>query len=426
MFTHSPQSFEIPYGSSSVPLQLTPDLYADVILPPESPPLPDPLHQVEQALEHPLNGFSYQSLGAGQSVAIAVNDKTRPVPHHLLLPPLLARLEALGYPPQQIKLIIATGTHTPATRQEIEASLPSGVLERYPVLSHNCDDLEQLVYLGVTSRQTPIWVNRSFYEADQRIVVGNIEPHHFMGFSGGVKSAAIGLAGRETINPNHAMLIDPLARMGEFDHNPMRQDIEEIGQRIGVHLALNTVMNRHKQIVKVFAGRPLDVMRAGMDASRQVCQIPVSHVYDLAIASPGGHPKDINLYQAQKAITHAAHIVRDGGVVLLAAACPEGSGSAAFEAFVEDVSGYEEVFRKFKQLGFRVGPHKAFQIAREAARIHLMLLSEIPPQLVQKFLLQPVPTLQEGFHEALSLFAEQPRIALMPYATNTIPIIQGD
>ncbi len=132
------------------------------------------------------------------------------------------------------------------------------------------------------------------------------------------------------------------------------------------------------------------------------------------------------LYQAQKAITHAAHIVRDGGVVLLAAACPEGSGRRAFEAFVEDVSGYEEVFRKFKQLGFRVGPHKAFQIAREAARIHLMLLSEIPPQRVQKFLLQPVPTLQEGFHEALSLFAEQPRIALMPYATNTIPIIQGD
>ena len=80
-----------------------------------------------------------------------------------------------------------------------------------------------------------MWVNRTYHEADLRIVVGDIEPHQFPGFSGGVKSAAIGLAGKATMNTNHAMMSDPKAQIGRYDDNPCRQDIEEIGQMMGVH-----------------------------------------------------------------------------------------------------------------------------------------------------------------------------------------------
>ena len=134
-----------------------------------------------------------------------------------------------------------------------------------------------------------------------------------MGFSGGVKGAAIGLAGRATINHNHAMMSDPRAALDRYDDNPARQDVEEIGRLIGVHFALNTILNREKQLIHVLAGEPVAVMQAGIPLVRDLVEIPVSAPFDLVIASPGGHPKDINLYQAQKALAHAARIAKPGG-----------------------------------------------------------------------------------------------------------------
>ena len=189
-------------------------------------------------------------------------------------------------------------------------------------------DLRDLVQ-WVKKRGTPVWVNRRFVEADLRIVVGNIEPHQFQGFSGGVKSAAIGLAGRETVNHNHAMMTDPLAQLGRYDDNPARQDVEEIGRLIGIHVVLNAILNEKKKIMHVVAGEPAAVMEIGIPLSRKVCQVAIAAPFNLVIASPGGHPKDINVYQTQKALAHANLITRDGGMVILAAACPEGSGSAS-------------------------------------------------------------------------------------------------
>ena len=152
-----------------------------------------------------------------------------------------------------------------------------------------------------------------FGQADLRIVVGNLEPHQFMGFSGGVKTAAIGLGGRDTINQNHALMLDPHSDLARYDDNPARQDVEEAGRLIGVHFALNVVINESKQIVRVLAGDPRAVMQEGMPLVLQIYQVRVAAPFDVLIASPGGHPKDINLYQAQKALGHAARVTRKGG-----------------------------------------------------------------------------------------------------------------
>ena len=202
--------------------------------------------------------------------------------------------------------------------------------------------------------------------------MGNVEPHQFQGFSGGVKSAAIGLAGRETINHNHARMIDPRAQLGHYADNPARQDVEEIGAMIGVHLALNAVLNGQKQIVHAVAGEPRAVMEAAIPLSRQVSQAPVAAPFDLVIASAGGHPKDLNLYQAQKALAHAALVTRDGGTVIVVAACPEGTGSRSYEAWMQGVGSHEEVFARFEREPFRVGPHKAFLMSRDAARVRTL------------------------------------------------------
>src|SRR5204863_8355596 len=135
------------------------------------------------------------------------NDKTRPVPHSLLLPELLHALAHIGISPHAISFVVATGLHEPMSETEFPVILPAEILRRHRVVSHDSRRKENLVQRGRTARGTPVWINRAFAEADLRIVVGNLEPHQFVGFSGGVKTAAIGLAGPETINHNHAFML---------------------------------------------------------------------------------------------------------------------------------------------------------------------------------------------------------------------------
>jgi len=413
----------LPYGKKFLDFEIPENYNVDIIAPSEVQAAPDPLDAVRQAILSPL-GFSLKDFAKARSVAIAVNDKTRPVPHELLLPPLLEELERFGFPSKAFTLFIATGTHQPMPPSDFHRILPPEIIRKYTIVSHDCDDLDNLVDLGITQYGTKVLANKLYYQSDLRIVVGNIEPHHFAGFSGGMKSAAIGLAGRETINHNHTMLTDKKAIVGEYDQNPLRQDIEQIGKKIGIHFAVNAVLNANKQIVKVFTGDPVSVMQAGIPEARKICQTYVGHRYDIVIASVGGHPKDINFYQSQKAISHSALITRDGGTIILVAACPEGTGSQSYESFMQDIRTFPEVFEKFKRDGFRVGPHKAFQVAREGMRIHITLVSEMDAELVSKLLLTHANNLQEAFAKVQGGLSADSQIAVMPRATNTIPIIR--
>jgi len=416
----------LPYGRATLSAALPEPYRADLISLAPQPAVADPVGVVTATLDNLLGDAAWGDFAGARSVAIAINDKTRPVPHHYLLPPLLRKLESLGLPPAAIRLIIATGTHAPMPPAEFTAVLPPEILARYPVLCHDADDAANLVHLGTTGQGTPVWINRAYLEAELRLVVGNIEPHQFQGFSGGVKSAAIGLAGRATVNHNHAMMTHPAAALGRYRDNPARQDVEEIGQMIGVQLALNAILNDEKGIVRVLAGAPGAVMAAGIPLAQAICQATVNGRYDLVIASPGGHPKDINLYQAQKGLAHASLIVRDGGVVILAAACPEGTGSRGYEQWVQGMASHQAVLARFAQEGFRVGPHKAFQIARDAVRLKVLLVSEMAPASVRRLLLTPVASLQEGVNTAVAQLPPNPRIALMPKANGTIPLLVGN
>lgn len=418
--------FHLPYGYHQQALDIPDDYPVDWIEPPYIQAAADPLRVVRDALAYPVDGNPLSSYLPAGNIVIAVNDKTRPVPNEHLLPPLLETLHAGGVSANMITFLIATGTHLPIQAEEFERILPRKIFQTYRVISHNCDDEAGLVALGTTSRGTRIRANRRFMEADLRILVGNIEPHHFAGFSGGYKTAAIGLTGRDTITQNHTMLVDPRACIAEFEQNPLRQDIEEIGNAMGTQFALNAILNGDKKIVSVVGGTPQAVMQAGIPISQKICQVKAGKKYDLVIASVGGAPKDINFYQSQKALTHASLFTRDGGVIVLVAECIEGSGSRGYEEYMEDVFSPQEVFEKFKQTGFRVGPHKAFQVARDAARVRIILVSSIPPALVSRLLMTPASDLNQAFQLALEYLspapAESRTIAILPRATNTIPI----
>jgi nickel-dependent lactate racemase len=247
-----------------------------------------------------------------------------------------------------------------------------------------------------------------------------------MGFSGGVKSAAIGLAGRDTINHNHAMMTDARSRLGTFEDNPARQDVEQMGQMVGVHFALNAILNDSKQIVAALAGDPAAVMRAAVPVVRDLYQVAVPEPFDLIIASPGGHPKDINLYQSQKGLAHAALITKTGGTIILVAACPEGSGSKTYEQWLEGLKMDEDILERFGREGFQIGPHKAYQIARDASRVRVYLVSQMSDDFVERQLLTPVSSLEDAIARALERLTPTARIGVMPYSNATIPYLDHE
>jgi len=412
---------KVPYGRSFLTAKIPNDYNVDIIEANAIPPATDPIALVQSALNNLLGDISWANFSQACSVGIAINDKTRPVPHHLLLPPLLERIAALGIPNSKVTLYIAMGAHPPMTLNEFPSILPTDILQRYHVVSHASENEELLVYLGRTSRGTPVWVNKGFYQSDFKIVIGNIEPHQFAGFSGGVKTAAIGLAGLKTITSNHSLMTHPDAQLGEYETNPARQDIEEIGQKIVVHLALNAILNKDYQIIYALAGTPREVMLAGLELSRQVCQVAVQQKYKLVISAPGGHPKDINVYQSQKGLAHAALVTRPGGTIILAAACPEGTGSLHYEKWMHEKHSYTEVLKCFSTEGFRIGPHKAYQIARDASQVHLLVCSDMDPAFARTLLLNPVQDLQTAIDISLVDIQLGEYIGIIPHASSTIP-----
>jgi lactate racemase len=414
----------LPFGTTSLDIDLSRaaarQLAVDTMAPRAAEPAGDPVAEVEAALASaPVPPYQ------GGGCAIAINDRTRPVPHGVLLPPLVRFLARAGVAAQDILFVIATGTHLPMTVDQFGEVVPPEILRRYRIVCHDAHREDGLAFLGQTARGTPVWVNRDYLDRALRVVVGTIEPHQFVGFSGGVKSAAIGLGGYPTVTGNHSRMVEPLARIGRFEDNPCRQDIEEIGRLIGVHFALNVVLTPQKTIVRAIAGEPVDVMLRGIPYVRQLNQVTVERPYDLMIVSPGGHPKDVNVYQAQKALAHAALVTRPGGTIIVAAACPDGAGSPGYEGWMADpgMVSHAAVLERFGREGYRIGPHKAFLISRDSSTCRVLFHSQMPDALAERLLLPPVPDLQQAVDRELAALAPGSRIGIMPLANTTIPVL---
>jgi nickel-dependent lactate racemase len=221
------------------------------------------------------------------------------------------------------------------------------------------------------------------------------------------------------------MLTHPKSALARYADNPARQDLEDLGRMADVHVALNAVLTPHKEIVRVLFGDPVVVMEVGIPLVRQIYEVPVDQPCDLVVVAPGGAPKDINLYQAQKALAHASRVTRAGGAIILVAACPEGIGSRGYERWMleGDVQSCDDVFARFQREGFRVGPHKAVLIARDASRLQgVWLVSELAPDLVRQLLLRPA-VLDAALTEALAGLPDDAHVGLMPLGNATVPCL---
>jgi lactate racemase len=409
----------VPYGTGHVSFTLPDTAPTTFVQPLSVPGIPDQAGEVARALDNALSTYSLPTEG---DAVVVVSDPTRPVPNTTILPILLGRMEAAGIAAERTTILVASGLHLPAKERAIREILGDAVCERYRVVQHDYRDRDNLVYLGTTGRGTPVWINKLFMESKIRFLTGVIEPHQFAGFSGGWKSVAVGLAGEETVTGSHALLLDPRSTQGVFQDNPTRNEIDEIGELVGDALALNVIINNDRQIVAALAGSPGDVESAGVELSSRIAQVEIPKPFDIVIASPGGNPKDLEMYQAQKAVLHAEVAVRQGGTIILVAECPLGAGNQRFEDWMGAAAEPQDVIARLKRDGFQVGAHKAFLLARTMLKARVMLVSDrMPTELAKKLMLEPHETIESALESAFARHGLNATVAVMPKASSTIP-----
>mgnify|MGYP001047595042 FL=1 len=413
---------DLKYGDGHRQIKIPDHANVTVLKPAEYPPAASIDRCLEEGLASPLGCESFQKMLqhiAPETIGIAVPDETRPVPLHAILPLLLeAVIEALpDLSPDAITIIIGGGLHPPLEKHALAHIVPKGIARGCRVVAHDAGN-DRMIDYGLTSRKTPVRINAAFAETEFKIVIGLIDPHQFVGFTGGAKGAVIGCAAAETIRHNHSLMFHPEARVGRITGNPVREDLNEAGEMVGIHLAVNVVLDADKKVVEIFAGRPIQVLEKGAETCSAIYGVGIEEKFDIVIASCGGHPKDMCLYQAQKGLNLASQGLKPGGHILLLAASSQGVGDDIYFDYVSQFTTPEDVLRDFKKTGFQMGAHKAYLFGRTLVDFDVAISSDLDPGILRKCQLRAADP-NFIIKEWVEAFRYPPRIAVVPNANTT-------
>jgi nickel-dependent lactate racemase len=358
-------------------------------------------------------------------VAIVVDDATRKAPSEIILLPVLAELNLGGVKDEHITVIFGCGTHRAVKSEEATTLLGAEVLKRVKTISHECR-AQDLVHLGTTKTYgNKVFVNRVFAEADLKVLLGDVGFHYYAGYGGGRKSVLPGVSGEETIKQNHAMLLYANARTGILADNPVHRDMTEAARLAKVDFIVNVVENKKGEIVKAFAG---DLELAFAEATKlvdEMYRVTIDRRADIIVVSPGGHPADINLYQAYKALDNALDAVKRGGVIILVAECPEGHGNQVFYDWMTRLGDLKNVEREVKR-NFVMGGHKAYYLIKALQNHQIILVSSLPDYYATSiFKLKTARAVNDALGEALKIAGSAARVWVMPQGSYTLPLFKA-
>jgi nickel-dependent lactate racemase len=414
-------SVRLPFGRGHVVVQVPSDRLVGIFPPSDLAESHDQEAVVREALEHPLGQRRLRDVARpGQKVAVVTSDATRPCPSHLLLPHVVAELSAAGVPDADIMIVMALGLHRKMSEDELKQTVGAEAYRRVRVINH---DPARTVRVGVTTRGTPAEFLQDVVEADLRVCVGNVEFHYFAGYSGGAKAILPGCASLATVTANHAMMVRPEAVGGENEGNPVREDIEEAVAMVGVDFVLNVLVDAGHRVVAAVAGDVTAAHRKACDMVSARGKVAIPGLADVVLASAGGYPKDVNLYQAQKALDNAACAMRPGGICILVAECPEGIGNRTFEEWMTQGRMPQELLHSI-QRQFVLGGHKAAAIAKVACQGRIFLVA---PSLAGRALsgMEHYPDTQVAVDTALHALGPHARVLVLPEAGSVLPQAPG-
>ena len=396
--------------------QLVGILRANEVQPPESEE-----SEIKRALAAPIGTKPLQELILpGKKIAIITSDLTRPMPTYKIMPPILDALYEAGVRPEDITLVFALGSHRKHTAEEMQKLAGDRAWNEIRCVD---SDPADCVHMGTTSAGTPVDITRVVAEADYRICLGNIEFHYFAGYSGGAKAIMPGVSTRDAIQSNHSMMVRPEACAGNLDTNPVRMDIEEAGKICVIDFIVNVVLDEHKHILKVVAGDPVLAHREGCRFLDTIYLKELDAPADIVLVSQGGAPKDLNLYQTQKALDNARHAVKEGGVIVLIGSCKEGLGERVFEEWMTQSPSPAAMIERIGR-DFQLGGHKASAIAMTLEKADIYLVSDLEPDFVRSLFLTPMPDVQTALDHARQKLGNQATILAMPYGGSTLPRIK--
>ena len=422
------RTFDFAYGRSRKTFELDDELILKEVRTETFPVMENVAEGVLEAIHHPIGLPSIAEIvKPGDTVAFICNDPTRVANSFDFMPVLVNEMNRLGVPDENMKIVFALGTHREMSHEEMVEQVGEEVASRLRMFNSIATKSEDFEYFGDTSRGTPVWIHKELCNVDHVILTGTIVHHYFSGYGGGRKAILPGCAAMETVRVNHSFMLDKNAGLGRTVGNPCYED-----QMEGVALfakgrslfLFNAILNAKHEFLRMFAG---DYIAAHKEACKFVdevygCVIP--KLADLVIASCGGFPKDINVYQMQKTMDNAMCAVREGGVVVLLADCEEGSGSKVLEETFRRLKTPEAIKAEL-EANFRIGANKAFAITRPISHARYILVTRLDRQLAKDMLFTgAVDTVEEALEIAKQYVGDKPSIILMPEGSLTVPRVE--
>ena len=410
------------YGKKSAKLPLLDKNILKILNSKEQEVLLNPEDKLNDLLKNPIGSPSLKELiqqKGAEKILIIVNDITRPTPYKIILPPILDELKQVGIKREKITFMIATGIHRDNSEEEIKNIFGEDLVNTYKFINHNAYSPD-LDYRGKLKSGNELWINPIISNSDFIITTGVIVPHYFAGFSGGRKSILPGICGRKTVEGNHSNMVHPNARSGNLKDNPVHEEMQEAAEKVGVDFNINVVTNEHHEIIEIVAGELYESWLKGVEVCKKMYLCPIKQKAEVVIASAGGYPKDINVYQAQKSLDNAYQAVKPEGTIILLAECSEGYGEDTFEKWIEEANSPDDIIKRLKKK-FVLGGHKAYGIARVVKDVEVILISSLPQDKVRKLFFIPMQNISQAIEYVKGKYGEDFQAYILPSGNTVVP-----
>lgn len=416
----------IPYGPGSIEFSLPEENLVGVYSPQNIKGVADLKAEIVRALALPIGTKPLRELARGaKKVVLVADDNTRLTPADKIVPALLTELNAVGIRDEQIKVVIALGTHRPMTEAEILTKFGAETVRRVAVRNHDFRDPALMVDLGTTPNGTHITVNREVYEADFKLGIGSIVPHYIPGFAGGAKIVQPGISGEQTTAETHLLSTSaPRSFLGLRD-NPVRSELNSIARAVGLDTIFNTVLNCQGEVVRAFFGDTVEAFNAGVELSRAVYAVELPEEADIVVSS--SYPCDLEFWQAHKALYPSDLAVKAGGIIILATPCHE--GVSVMHADILEITGHsmcclQDLVAR-KEIDDEVGASLAIGWAQVKERESVYIVSEgVCAADAKKLGFMPYLSVQEALAAAMKQKGADARVTVLTHAPDMLPIIR--
>lgn len=412
------------YGKKGLDVDLPEHNIVKVMTMPAAKALRDPDSEIARALQSPiesapLSGFARKARNA----CVVICDVTRPAPNKIILPHIFRVLEENGIARNEITVLVATGLHRPSRPEEIEEMVGVDIQNSYRVVDHRARIPEEQKYLGHTSRNTPVYIDKNYCNADLKITTGFIEPHLMAGFSGGRKMVAPGCAGELTIKHLHSpfFLENHMCKEGSIENNPLHHELLEIAEMAGHDFIVNVAMNESGRITGVFAGSPIQAHAAGISHVRRSIRSTTKEPVDIVITTCAGYPLDLTFYQAVKGMTAALPIVKKGGMLIIAAECAEGLGSDEFCDMATKFESAEAFLQTILSSPVVLDQWQLEECAKAVRKADVVLVSSgIPAKHLDKLFVRSSESVESALQQGLARYGHDATVAVIPKGPYTL------